>query len=188
MRIASVVTALGLAAAAFALPAAAQNAATGKWYIGYSAGQSKYNLNCTGTCSENGAGFTLFGGVNLHPNIAVEFGYGDMGKSTFGPSNVRATLWQISGVGSWWFGSRRQFGAYGRLGAYTGELKATTPSTGAEIKHGTTNLEYGIGGQYNLSSKWGTRLEWTRFQSMGGGGFNQSADVDLIALGITYTF
>src|ERR1043165_5631689 len=86
MRIASVVTALGLAAAAFAMPAAAQNA--GKWYIGYSAGQSKYNLNCTGTCSDTGAGWTAFAGVGLHPNVALEFGYGDMGKTTFGPSNV----------------------------------------------------------------------------------------------------
>jgi len=126
MRIASVVTALGLAAAAFAMPAAAQNA--GKWYIGYSAGQSKYNLNCTGTCSDTGAGWTAFAGVGLHPNVALEFGYGDMGKTTFGPSNVRATLWQISGVGSWWFGPRQQFGVYGRLGAYTGELKATAPN------------------------------------------------------------
>ena len=186
MRIASVVTALGLAAAAFAMPAAAQNA--GGFYIGYSAGQSKYNLNCTGTCSENGAGYTLFAGIGLHPNIAVEFGYGDMGKSTFGASNVRATLWQVSGVGSWWFGSRQQFGAYGRLGAYTGDLKATTPSTGAELKHGTTNLEYGLGGQWNLSSKFGARLEWTRFSGMGGGAFNQTSDVDLIALGLLYKF
>jgi OOP family OmpA-OmpF porin len=186
MRIASVVTAVGLAAAAFALPAAAQN--VGGWYIGYTAGQSKYNLDCTGTCSDTGAGFTLFGGVGLHPNIAVEFGYGDMGKSTFGASNVRATNLQVSGVGSWWFGSGQQFGVYGRLGAYTGELKATTPSTGGEIKHGTTNAMYGIGGQYNLSKSLGARLEWTRYQSMGGGGFNTSADVDLIAIGLLYKF
>ena len=186
MRIASIVTAFGLAAAVFAMPAAAQKA--GGFYIGYTAGQSKYNLNCTGTCSENGAGYTVFGGIGLHPNIAVEFGYGDMGKSTFGSSNVRATLWQVSGVGSWWFGARQQFGVYGRLGAYTGDLKATTPSTGTEVKHGTTNVEYGLGGQWNLSSKIGARLEWTRFASMGGGGFNQSADVDLIALGLLYKF
>ena len=63
MRIASVVTAFGLAAAVFAMPAAAQKA--GGFYIGYTAGQSKYNLNCTGTCSENGAGYTVFGGIVL---------------------------------------------------------------------------------------------------------------------------
>ena len=186
MRIASVVTAIGLAAVAFALPAAAQT--PGGFYIGYKAGQSKYNFNCTGTCDDTGGGYGIFGGIGVHPNIAVEFGYADLGKGTFGPSNLRATLWEVSGVGSWWFGSRQQFGVFGRLGAYTGDLKATTPSTGEELKHGTTNVTYGLGGQWNLSSKFGARLEWQRYQGMGGGGFNQKGDVDLIALGLLYHF
>jgi OOP family OmpA-OmpF porin len=183
MRIASVVTAVGLAAAAFALPAAAQT--PGVWYAGYSAGQSKYNLNCTGTCKDTGAGFRLFGGVGVHPNVAVEFGYADMGKSTFGASNVRANIWEASGVGAWWFG---QLGALVRVGAYTGDLKATTPSTGSETKHGKTGLTYGIGGQWNLSGALSARLEWQRYQGMGGGGFNQTVDVDLISVGLLYRF
>jgi len=186
MRIASVVTALGVAAAAFALPAAAQN--KGGWYIGYNAGQSKYNFSCTGNCSDTGAGFSLFGGVGLHPNVALEFGYADLGKSTFGASNIRANVWELSGLGQWRFGTRRQFGVFGRLGLYSGELKATTPSTSAEIKHGTTDLTYGIGAVYDLSSKWATRAEWQRFANMGGGGFNVKADVDLLSLGILYKF
>ncbi len=185
MRIASVVTVVGLAAAAFALPAAAQGKG---WYLGYNAGQSKYNFTCTGTCSDTGAGFSLFGGVGVHPNVAVEFGYADLGKSTFGGANLRANIWEVSGLGSWWFGPRQQFGVFGRLGAYTGDLKSTTPSTGASIKHGTTDLTYGIGGQYNLSSKWGARVEWQRFSKMGGGGFGVKSDVDLISLGILYKF
>jgi OOP family OmpA-OmpF porin len=185
MRIASVVTAIGLAAAAFALPAAAQNRG---FYIGYNAGQSKYNFNCTGSCDDKGAGYSLFAGFGLTPNIAAEFGYTDLGKTTFGPSNLRANVWHGSAVGSWWFGARQSFGVYGRLGVYTGDLKATTPSTGAEVKHGTTDLLYGIGGQYNLSSRFGTRLEWQRFTGMGGGGFNQTGDVDLISIGLLYKF
>ena len=186
MRIASVVTAFGLAAAVFALPAAAQKA--GGWYIGYNAGQSKYNFNCTGTCSDTGAGYTLFAGVSLHPNIAAEFGYTDLGKTTFGGANLRGNVWHGSAVGTWWLGARQQFGVFGRLGAYTGDLKATSPSTGAEVKHGTTDLLYGLGGQWNLSSKFGARLEWMRFAGMGGGGFNQTGDVDLLALGLLYKF
>ena len=186
MRIASVVTGLGLAAAMFAVPAAAQT--PGGWYIGYKAGQSKYNFNCTGTCSDTGAGYGFYAGVGLHPNIAVEGGYADMGKTTFGASNLRATIWEFSGLGSWWFGAQKTLGVYGRLGAYTGDLKATTPSTGAELKHGTTNVTYGFGGQWNLSSKFGARLEWQRYAGMGGGGFNEKSDVDLIALGLLYKF
>ena len=185
MRIASVVTAVGLVAAAFALPAAAQGRGL---YLGYNAGQSKYNFSCTGTCKDTGAGYSLFAGLGLHPNVALEFGYADLGKTTFGSSNLRAQVWELSGLGSWWFGTAQQFGVFGRLGVYTGELKSSTPSTGAEIKHGTTDLTYGIGGQYNLSRRWGTRLEWQRFSKMGGGGFGVKNDVDLLSLGILYKF
>ena len=186
MRIASVITALGLVAAVFALPASAQT--PGGWYIGYKAGQSKYNFSCTGTCSDTGAGYGLFGGVGLHPNVAVEFGYADLGKTTFGASNLRATLWEASAVGAWWFGSRQQFGVLGRLGAYTGDLKSTTPSTGAELKHGTTDLTYGLGGQWNLSSKFGARVEYQKYSKLGGGGFSTKEDVDLLSLGLLYKF
>src|SRR5260221_1893535 len=103
MRIASVVTVVGLAAAAFALPAAAQGKG---WYLGYNAGQSKYNFTCTGTCKDTGAGYSLFAGVGVHPNIAVEFGYADLGKSTFSGANLRANLCEVSGLGSWLFGTR----------------------------------------------------------------------------------
>src|SRR3954469_1616168 len=186
MRIASVVTVLGLLAAAFALPAAAQGRGL---YIGYMAGQSHYNgVNCSSNCNDTSAGYGLLAGMGITPNIAIEGGHADMGKSTFGSSHLRATLWEVSGLGSWWFGARQQFGVYGRLGIYTGNLKATSPSTGAETKQGTTDLTYGIGAQYNLSSKFGTRIEWQRFAAMGGGAFSSKVDVDLISLGITYKF
>ncbi len=186
MRIASVITALGLMAAVFALPASAQS--PGGWYLGYKAGQSKYNFSCTGNCSDTGAGYGFFAGVGLHPNVALEGGYTDLGKTTFGASNLRAQVWELSGLGTWWFGPRQQFGVYGRLGLYTGDLKSTTPSTGAEMKHGTTTLTYGIGGQYNLSSKFGARAEWQRYAGMGGGGFGVKEDVDLLALSLLYKF
>ena len=56
------------------------------------------------------------------------------------------------------------------------------------MKHGTTNVTYGLGGQWNLSSKFGARLEWQRYAGMGGGGYSEKSDVDLIALGLLYHF
>jgi OOP family OmpA-OmpF porin len=176
---------LALAAAAFALPAAAQS----KLYLGFQAGQSHYNLSpCPSPCDDKAPGYKLYGGLGLHPNIALEVGYADLGKSTFGASNVRATLWEASGVGSWWFGQRQNLGVYGRLGVYTGDLKATAPSNGAEVKHGTTDLTYGLGGQMNLSRALGARVEWQRWSGMGGGGFGQKADVDLLSVGLLFKF
>lgn len=183
MRIASVITAFGLAATAFALPAAAQ---TSGWYVGYKAGQSKYNFNCTGTCSDTGAAFGLFAGVGVHPNVALEFGYADFGKTTFGSQNLRASAWEASAVGSWWFS--QELGVYGRLGFYNGDMRGTTPSTGAEVKHGTTDVTYGIGGQYNTSARFGARLEWQRYSGVGGGGFGVKNDIDLFSIGLIYKF
>lgn len=186
MKKTSVIAVLALAAAAFALPAAAQ---TRTWYAGFQAGQSHYNLSpCTSPCDDKGTGLKFYGGVGLHPNIALEFAYADLGRTTFGPSNVRANVWEVSGVGSWWFGQKQNLGVYGRLGAYTGDLKATTPSTGAEVKHGTTDLTYGIGGQMNLSRALGARVEWQRYSGMGGGGFGQKSDVDLLSVGLLFKF
>jgi OOP family OmpA-OmpF porin len=194
MRIASIVTALGLAAAAFTLPAAAQT--PGGWYLGFKSGQSKYNFNCSGTCDDKGAAYGFFAGVGLHPNIALEGGWTDLGRTTFGncsgPNtagcNLRAQVWELSGLGSWWFGPAQKFGVYGRLGVYNGDLKQNTPSTGAETKHGNTDLTFGIGGAYNLSRRFTGRLEWQRYSKMGGGGFGVKDDVDLFNIALLYKF
>jgi hypothetical protein len=76
----------------------------------------------------------------------------------------------------------------GRLGVYSGDIKATVPSTGQEIKHGTTDLTFGLGVQADLSRIIAVRGEWQRFSKMGGGGLGEKADVDILGVSALFRF
>ncbi len=188
MKSTSIIAVLGLAAA-FALPAAAQ---TRGGYLGFSAGQSDIKFSCaTGPCDTKGRDYKLFGGFQVHPMVAVEVGYSDLGKGTFGASNIKATAWDVSAVGKWGVPLGAQgigLAVLARLGAYSGEAKQTTASTGADVKHSTTSVTYGAGLQADLSRILAVRGEWQRFNKMGGGGLGQKADVDAWTVGILWKF
>ena len=183
----SIIAAIGLAAAVVAMPAAAQTA-----YIGFGAGQSKFNFSgCTSPCDDKGSAFKLFGGYQFNRYVAAEFAYNDFGKGTFGSANIEATAWELSAVGTWGVPLGAQgigLSVLGRLGVYNGDAKATVPSTGAEAKHGTTDLTYGLGVQADLSRVIAVRAEWQRFSKMGGGGLGEKADVDLLSVSGLFRF
>jgi OOP family OmpA-OmpF porin len=189
MKSTAVIAVLGLAAAAFALPAAAQ---TRGGYLGFAAGQSSYKFpSCTSPCDKEGRDYRLFGGFQLNRFAAVELGYQDMGKATFGPTQLKAWAWDLSAIGMWGVPltpGGMGLSVLGRLGVYNGELKAVTPSTGAEVKHGTTDLTYGLGLQLDLSRVLGARVEWQRFSKMGGGGVGSKNDVDALTVGALLRF
>jgi len=187
MKSIGIIAAIGLAAAAVAMPAAAQSA-----YIGFGAGQSKFNFSgCTSPCDDKGKAFKLFGGYQFNRYVAAEFGYSDLGKTTFGPANIEANAWELSAVGTWGVPMNTGgigLGLLGRLGVYNGEAKGTIPSIGAEAKHGTTDLTFGLGLQADLSRIIAVRAEWQRFSKMGGGGLGEKADIDVISVSGLFRF
>lgn len=190
MKSTSIIAVLGLAAAAFAAPAAAQMRGG---YLGFGAGRSDLKFTCptTGPCDTKGKDYKLYGGWQVHPMVAVEVGYSDMGRGTFGSSIIKANAWEASAVGTWGIPMGAQgigLSVLGRLGLYTGEAKQTTPSTGAEFKHGTTRLTFGAGVQADLSRILAVRAEWQRFNKMGGGGLGTKADVDGWTVGALWRF
>jgi hypothetical protein len=190
MKSTAVIGVLGLAAAAFALPAAAQT--TRGAYLGFGAGQSDYKFpGCTSPCDQKGRDYKVFGGFQFGRMLAVELGYNDMGKATFGASQLKAYAWDLSAVGVWGVPltpGGLGLGVLGRLGVYNGEVKSTTPSLGAEVKHGTTDLTYGFGLQAELSRVLAARAEWQRFSKMGGGGLGTKADVDTLTVSALWRF
>jgi hypothetical protein len=187
MKARALVAVLGLAASAFALPAAAQG-----MYLGFGAGQSKFKFSgCNNPCDEKGREYKLFAGFQFNRALALEVGYSDMGKGTFGATQVKANAWELSGVGTWGVpvGARGiGLSLLGRLGVYMGEAKATVPSAGTEVKHGTTDLTYGLGLQADLSRIVAVRGEWQRFSKMGGGGLGTKNDVDALTVGALWRF
>jgi OOP family OmpA-OmpF porin len=190
MKSMATVAVVGLAAALAAGSAAAQTTPSG--YLGFGAGQSKYNFSgCSSPCDDKGNGYRLFGGYQFNRYVAAELGYGDMGKATFGASELRSTVWDLSAVGTWGIpigGKGIGLAVLGRLGVYMGDAKAKTPSTGAELKHGTTDLTYGLGLQADLNRNIAVRGEWQRFAKMGGGGLGEKGDVDLLSVGALFRF
>ena len=189
MKSTSIIAVLGLAAAAFAAPAAAQ---TRGGYLGFNAGQSDFKFGCgAGPCDTKGRDYKLFGGFQFNRYAAIEAGYSDMGKTTFGSSRLKATAWEVSGVGTWGVpmgAGGMGLSLLGRLGLYNGDVKSETPSTGTTLKHGTTSVTFGFGVQADLSRILAARAEWQRFSKMGGGGLGTKADIDNLTVGALWRF
>jgi OOP family OmpA-OmpF porin len=180
MRTKAVIAVLGLAGAAFALPAAAQSRAGDRSpalssaYIGANIGQSKFRNACNGFtgCDDKDTSFRLFGGYQFTPNIAAELGYNDFGK--IGGIDVKSNAWDLSAVGMWPLAS--QISLLGRVGLYHGEVK----DGGSDTKNGVT---FGLGAQYDFTRNVGVRAEWQRFNNI-----SSNVDVDTFSIGALYRF
>ncbi|HYR34373.1 MAG TPA: outer membrane beta-barrel protein, partial [Burkholderiales bacterium] len=124
----ALVAVLGVTAAAFAFPAAAQDLSA--VYIGGGLGQSKFKKVCQDagpgeTCDDKDTAFKIFGGYQFNKNFAAEFGYTDLGKAKFSDptfsAEFKAYVWELSAIGA--FPVMDAFSIYGRLGGYWGEGK-----------------------------------------------------------------
>ena len=103
----SAVAVLGITAAVFALPAAAQMNMSA-FYVGAGVGQSKFKDACGGlpagaSCDDKDTALRLFGGYQVNRNFAAEVGYHDLGEvkaSAFGTTaSAKANVWELNGLG-----------------------------------------------------------------------------------------
>ena len=191
----ALVAVLGVTAAAFAFPAAAQDLSA--VYIGGGLGQSKFKDGCSGvsgpgvSCDDKDTSFKIFGGYQVNKNFAAEFGYTDLGKAKFsdpfGSAELKAYVWELSAIGA--FPVMDAFSVYGRLGGYWGETKFSGDVSG---KKNTTNLTFGLGLQYDFNKNLGVRGEWQRYSKMKahpeGGTGDFDSDVDVLGVSVLYRF
>ena len=193
MKSKSVIAILGLAAASFALPAAAQmrSPSLSSAYVGGSLGQSKMKFDCGGaaTCDQTDTALRIFLGYQFTPNIAAELGYSDLGKSkiadpSFGSADVKATAWDLSAVGLWPLAN--QFSLLGRLGIFHGETKLSGDL--GDAKDTKTGLLWGLGGQFDLNKNLGFRAEWNRYSKLGGDNFGEKFNVDVFNVSALWRF
>src|SRR5216110_1566390 len=117
--------AIGLAAAAISLPAAAQMnpPSLSALYAGGEIGQGEQKFNCSGAtpCDTKDTAWRLFVGYQFHKMCSVEGGYADFGSGKLGTSNIETTLWDLSVIGALPVGP---VSIFGRLGGYHGETSA----------------------------------------------------------------
>jgi OmpA-OmpF porin, OOP family len=161
------------------------------FYAGASVGQSKSDCNGGGSCDDKDTAYRIFGGYKFHPNIAVEGGYAPLGETSasfgaLGNVTAEANAWDIEGVGSWGLGNN--FSIFGKLGFYNAEVKLGGIASG---KKTTTDLLYGLGGQYDFNRNLGLRLELTRYSGVKSpdvAGRSGDSDIDVVSLGALWRF
>jgi len=199
MLIQKKVLATALLAGFAALPTLAMAQAKGGnadlgFYAGASVGQSKADCNTSGTgfsCDDKDTSYRVFGGYKFHPNIAVEGGYAPLGDVTAAGGGINLKLetnaWDLVGVGIWPLGNN--FSIFGKLGFYNAELKLSGVASG---KKTTTDLTYGVGGQYDFNRNLGLRLEWNRYSGVKApdvaGTSSGDTDIDVVSVGALWRF
>lgn len=190
---------LGLASAmAFVSPAFAQD--TG-FYVGGALGQTSFDVDCTGatSCDDEDSSWKIFGGYQFNKHFALEFGYADLGEATASVSlppftangALKATVWELVAVGSMPIADR--FSIFGKIGLYRGDtdFDVTVPGLGsASESDSNTDLTFGIGARYDFTRNLGVRLEWQRYQDVGGefGGVTLESDVDVLSVAVIWKF
>jgi OOP family OmpA-OmpF porin len=166
------------------------------WFVGAGVGQSKIKDFCdgfVGACDDSDTSWKIFGGYQWNRYFGVEAAYVDFGKGTANGSllgvsvaGFSAKAWGLSAqaVGTLPIGD--QFGLFGKLGlAYSkADLSGTVAGIPISTDDDDFGLTFGFGAKFNFTRNWGMRVEWERFQDVGG--FDD--DVDLISVGVVYTF
>lgn len=156
--------------------------------------------------SDTAFGVTL--GYQVNENFAAELSYVDLGSADYNASgtvnggfgDVPASVGisasaqgpVFSFLGILPIGER--FSVYGRLGLTLmdteGSVSVTIDGVTERLSDSTqrSNGLYGLGGEFSVSQRFGIRLEWTRYAEVGSEDITGETDVDLIALGLRYSF
>jgi OOP family OmpA-OmpF porin len=194
----SAVAVLGLGAALFALPAAAQMTMNG-FYVGAGVGQAKAKDWCSpggfDSCDDKKTAWKVFGGYQITPNFAVEAGYANLGKftATFGPEseNAEVTAWEASLVAG--VPLMPRLGIFGRLGVYRATVKDVDNLFGT-FEHDNNDFTFGAGLGYDVTRNLAVRAEWQRYYQVGGGdtalgaGVGQKSNVDVLGVSALWRF
>ena len=181
---------IGITAALFALPAAAQEKG---WYAGLSVGNSKAGDACSNVgagiaCEDTTTAVKLIGGYQMNRNFAVELGYTPQlakAKATAGgfTDEIKSSALELVAIPSYPIGD---FSLFGKLGLYVAQTDEKTNFAG-DRSASNSDLTYGVGVGYQFHRNFSARLEWQRYSKVGGGDIG-TADIDALNLGLLYRF
>lgn len=174
----------GLISIAFILPGV--SFADSNWYVGAGVGVFQNDIrdnaipingspSSTLNKDDIGASYKLFAGYQITPSIAIEGGLIDLSKVSAtrtlsnGNGSAKGAL-RVYGLNLDLIGTmpiNDSFAVLGRLGVLTSRAKDSRSTTGTiflvgnpDITKTTTQLDYGLGLQYNLNTQWKIRGEW----------------------------
>ena len=161
-----VATALG---ALWACGALAQASLTGDgWYLGGGIRPAVPAIEDTDI------GYRHFGGYRFTRTWGVELGYSDLGRGNGSVEpgflvqekvGTQTSAWTLAGTGVLPIGEA--FSLRGRLGLSVATPDATPaaagPGPGSAFPRYRPSVLWGLGGQYDLSSRFGMRVDYTNF-------------------------
>jgi len=116
-------------------------------------------------------------GFRFHRHFAVEGGYYNFGKfeSTYqgggltGQAVAKIDGWNLSALGVMPIGPN--FSGFGRVGAFNSEVdttvSGTVPAGLMNTSKRSTQLTWGLGGQWDINSRWALRGEYENFGKAG---------------------
>jgi OOP family OmpA-OmpF porin len=169
-------------------------------YLGASVGASKFRESCDGipaglSCDNKDVAWKVFAGYMFTPYVGIEGGYVDMGKATLsGPglsAEAKARGVELVGVVS--FPITEQFAVYGKLGAIRSKVRVSATAVGPGFaatgsnSDTSTDFTFGLGAKYFITRNFAARLEWQRYQNVGGNNTGTD-DVDTFNAGLLYAF
>lgn len=163
-------------------------------YIGGNVGQSVFSKTCDNIpvdCDDKDLGWKVFAGYQFHRNIAVEAGYFDLGKASAGglvggalvSADAKVRGFELVGVGI--LPINQAISVFGKLGF--SRSRVSVSGTGGSASENSTDFTFGLGGQYLFTPNLGARLEWQRYDGVGGNTTGKD-DIDLFSLGLLYRF
>lgn len=151
----------------------------------------------TGTYSMANARFAnpgaldIIGGYRLNDNVAIEAGYmmvGDstiiytLGKQTLSQSNLHASA-------VYNFPVNDSFSLFGKLGFNSLTAKLTgTGSYSTPYSATTTNLTYGVGGEFKLTPQFSANIQYASLGKAKASSTDTGVDVTRLSVGVSYNF
>lgn len=165
-------------------------------------------VDAVSNLDDSDTGFGLGAGYQVNEHFATELVYVDLGEvsydvegtvtdgvtdsaATFGLSQSAAGP-AFSVLGILPIGER--FSVFARLGLSLMSVDADLDISIDDVADSgnastdRSNGLYGLGGEFSLSSRFGIRLEWTRYAGVGSEDLTGDTDIDLISLGLRYNF
>jgi OmpA-OmpF porin, OOP family len=159
--------------------------AAAQGYIGAGAGITKAESDvCAGlsNCDDEDTGMKIFGGFKFNPNVGLEASWVDLGEVSASVPGGTATG-EVDGFGLAVVGMiplNEKFGLFGKVGAYMWDSTVSAPGFGSVSDDGT-DIMFGGGVNWNLTTRFGLRAEWERFDIDGD-------NIDFISIGAQFNF
>lgn len=171
-------------------------------YIGASVGSAKYRNECRnvpGDCDEKDVGWKGLIGYQFHRHLAVEAGYFNFGRAEFNTNlgglnftgNTKARGFEVLAVGL--LPLTQEFSLLAKIGAARTRVRSTTtvsdgitPIDFSATDH-ETNLTFGVGAQYVFMRHLAGRVEWQRYDNVGGDQVGKR-HIDFLSAGLQARF